>query len=592
MIISDYKKGFKMLLANRFNIIVFFTEKEKNMKKIAVILFSLALSGSLIFAGGSKEDLANTTKFEGSGVYNEFGWELPKETLKIQVLDATGYDAPTEAGKQGRINTVKYYKDNFNIDLELSFASGDGQEALNLALAANDYPDIICNVPYDIAQNFIEMGKAQEITQYMDTIGKDIKASMGDNYPLFLDDDNKLWYVPTLMGSIDELPDNSAHIRYDEWKELGFPKIDTPEDYYSVIKQILEKHPTTPNGEKRYGMSFYWDTNRYSDPAVFSGFWGLKNGYLIDESTSEFTHWAFTEQGKEMTRFFNQFYRDGLLDPDAFANSFQQWKSKFSNEQIVGAVGPWYISYTAGHEIWQAIDPDSPEEKRCIQILFKSDDCDQVYLSPKNKLGSRCTIITDKATDVEGIMKYINFQATVKGRALTNWGLPNGTPIDDTGNTGKMWDIDKDGNWSVAPEAKEALINENWSYQDEFYWLGAPVLFANQSRWEDGIHNIWPNQMWYEENKWKSMMIDNLDGTIFDASAIYLRDKDIETKVLEQKIKDAWTIGWANAIQTDNDQEFDAAWAKLQASLESAGIKDYEKILQANYMKNKVKLGK
>ena len=73
----------------------------------------------------------------------------------------------------------------------------------------------------------------------MDTVGKDIKKSMGEHYNLFLDDKEKLYYVPTMMGAITELPDRCAHIRYDEWKAIGSPEIKTPEDYYLSLIHIL-----------------------------------------------------------------------------------------------------------------------------------------------------------------------------------------------------------------------------------------------------------------------------------------------------------------------------------------------------------------
>lgn len=181
---------------------------------------------------------------------------------------------------------------------------------------------MIRELPFTEMEKFVKMNKAVDLTPYMDNIGSDIKKSMGEHYPLFLDDSSKLWYVPTTMGSIVELPDFCAHIRYDEWQAIGSPDIKTPDDYYNALNAILEKFPTTPNGESRYALSLY-DS---SDPAKFCGFWGLKNGYKVDDE-GNFTYWAFTDEGKEMTKFINRFYREGKLDPDAFANNFEQWKT-------------------------------------------------------------------------------------------------------------------------------------------------------------------------------------------------------------------------------------------------------------------------
>lgn len=515
---------------------------------------------------------------EGSGNVNEFGWEVPEETLVINILDAAGDYAPTEGEKAGEENVIKYFKEKFNVEFNIQHITGDGTEAVNLALASGDYPDIIRSLPFTVMEKFVQMNKAVDLTPYMDTLGTDLKKSMGEHYPLFLDDEQKLWYVPSLMGSIDDFPDFSAHIRYDEWQGIGAPEIKTPDDYYNALNAILEKYPTTPNGESRYAMSLYSS----GSPASYCGFWGLKDGYKIDDE-GNFTYWAFTDEGKEMSKFFNRFYLDGTLDPDAFANNFEQWKTKFSNERIVGAVGSWWISYNAGHEVWQGIDSNMPEDKRFIQIGFKAEGVDTAYLSAKNYLGSTCTIITDKAENPESLLKFINWQATELGQAITGWGLPNGTAIGDTGRTSKFWDIDENGNWSVDPVAKEQLITETWSYDDEQYWTGVPWLFVNQTRWDDGEHNIWPNQMWYTENKWKSMMIENLSDTIFDSSALTLRVKSDEVKMAEQAVKDAWEMNWPQVVQAGSDADFDAAWTQLQSALTNAGVEKMEQAYSENY---------
>ncbi|MEG1875298.1 MAG: hypothetical protein RR185_06975 [Angelakisella sp.] len=520
---------------------------------------------------------------------NEFGWEVPEKTLKLNILDVFGGYAPMEAEKKGAENTKKYFLEHFNVEFNTEYTTGDGKEAANMALAAGSYPDIITGVQYDIAERFVKQKKAFELTPYMDTIAKDIKTTMGDIYPLFLNDENKIFYVPYMMGAISELPDNSAHIRYDEWKAIGSPDIKTPDDYYNAINAVLKLNPKTPNGETRYAMSLYTEPNGLISPDDMVGHWGLKSGYKISDA-GEFTHWAFTEEGKEMSKFFNRFYRDGTLDPEAFINNFEQWKTKFSNERIAGCIGPWWITSNAGHEVWQSIDKNSPEEKRYIQVSFKGPNAATANLSGKNRLGSRYTVITDKAKDPEALLKFINFQATERGRAITCWGLPNGTPIAGTDKTGKFWNIDKDGKWEVDPVAKQQLVTETWSYDNAYNWeSGIPLLFTTQDRWPDGEHNMWPNQMWYSENKWKSLMIKNMEGTIFDASAINLRQKTDEIAKIEQAIKDARRKDWPAVVQAKDDAAFDAAWDNLQKSMTAAGIEKYQTARSENYKKNLAK---
>ncbi|MGN1142779.1 MAG: hypothetical protein ACI4TF_16400, partial [Oliverpabstia sp.] len=164
------------------------------------------------------------------------------------------------------------------------------------------------------------------------------------------------------------------------------------------------------------------------------------------------------------------------------------------------------------------------------------------------------------------------------------------TPVCNTGEEVKFWNIDEEGNWEVDETSKEQILAEKWSYDNAYYEEGMPWLFVNQSRWDDGEHDFWPNQMWYEENKWKSIMIDNLSDTIYDSSAIVLRVKTDEQKIAEQAVTDAWKANWCDAIMADNDEEFEAAWKKLQDALTTAGVDTLEKGLSENYKKNMEKM--
>jgi hypothetical protein len=289
-----------------------------------------------------------------------------------------------------------------------------------------------------------------------------------------------------------------------------------------------------------------------------------------------------------MTRWFNQFYRDGTLDPDAFINKYEDWKAKFSAERIIGAVGGWWIGYNAGHEVWQVMDPNSPENKRFIQVGFKDPSVPAAYITPKNMVPDSNLVITDKAKNPQDILKFVNFSASELGQALIGWGFPGEYPA---GNTGKMihaWNLYPGGRWEYDPAAKQQQITETWDYSNEGYWNAAQVMtmFVDYSRWADGIHCVWGNQMWYEENKWKKIMMENMAGTIWDATAYMLREKTGEAVTLETAIKDAREQYWPACVQARDDAEFETAWRNLQSALETAGIRRYEQIRAANYLAN------
>lgn len=572
------------------------------MKKLRFLALvqAAALSVSLLASCGSQQQTSSVSDSGGtsstptgttsSGKTNMFGWEIPAETIEITAFNSNGEYAPSEEEKIGRENMEKYILENFNVKLNMITTDGDGSEAINLALASDTYPDLLYDADYDTVLKFKKQNKAQDLTPYMDTVGKDIKEKIGDTYPLLLDEEDKLWYIPIGVNELMEMPDRAVHIRYDEYLAIGSPKIETPDDYYNALKEILKANPTNPNGETRYAMSLFNDQNYVRD---FGGYWGFRNGWEVGDDNS-FTYWTDTEQGKNMSKWFNQIYRDGLFDPDAFNNTFDDWKAKFSNERIVGAIGQWWTVYNAGHEVWQGLDPTVDPNKRYIQLGFKAPGVEQTYSTGKVRTGGAYTIITDKAKNVEDIMKFINFQATDVGLALFNWGIPNGVPSNkDASVMVKEWNIDEDGNWEFDAVARAQFLSETWDYVQEALLGTATYPFFNYyDRWSDGVHHVWASNMWFSENKWKTMMIDNLKDSIYDSSAFTLLEKSEETILTEQAFRDAWTQYWPSVIQAKSDAEFDANWTTLQNAVKGANIDSYAKVMEDNYKKNMEKLSK
>lgn len=522
---------------------------------------------------------------------NMFGWEKPEAPLEFSVFYFYDNWAPEEEAKAGIENMKAYLLENFNIKIDIITTDASASERANLMLASNDYPDVIQNMDTETRVKFVDQGKAVEMTPYLETVAPNVAPFMGDLYGMYLDDAEKLYYVPTGFGALFELPDYSAHIRYDEWLEIGSPKIETPDDYYNAIMAVLEKNPTTPAGEQRYSMSF---SDQGNVPNNLTGYWGLKKGWKIADDDT-FTYWTDTDEGKAMSQYFNKFWRSGTMDPDAFINKWEDWRTKFSNKRIVGAVSGWWVGYNAGHEIWMLTDPDWTENMRTIQVGFKAPEAEAAYVTGKNRLGGNWTIITDKAKDPEGIMKWIDFQTTTPGRALVNWGIPNGVPtFKDPTKTLQMWTLTNPDDWKFDETAKEQFVTETWDYPAEGI-LGANQgtfqLFNKYDRWEDGEHCIWGNQMWYSENKWKTIMMENMEGSIYDATAMAIVQKPDEIALIETAVTDAWKQGWPLVVQAETDDDFEAAWSSLQDAVKMADIDTLAQFMSDNYKTNSEKLG-
>ena len=551
------------------------------MKKIVAILLALMLCAGMLPA------FAESTPT----IAEMIGWEVPAETLDVSVY--AGQLTLGEEQKVGMENMKAYMLENFNVNYEIVYTDGDGEENLNLMLASGDYPDVILSTSTTMRQRIVDQGRAADITEYMNAeYMPNLMGRLGDLAGLYADADGKYFYLPASFSNLMDLPDYSAHIRYDEWLEIGSPEINTPEDWKNALMAVYELHPTTEEGEARYSLGLY----SQGLPEYVSGYWGLQRGWKVNEDNT-LTYWTHTDEGKEMAKFFNEWWRTGTMDPDSFVNEWNDLRTKISQERVVGMVGGWWIGYNAGHEIWSLTDEDWFEEKRFIQVGFKSENAENAYVTLKNNAGSSWMIITDKCEDVAGLMKWIDFTMSDKGIALTCWGMPNEVQsYKNPEETVCIWELNEDGTWKFNDESKAALIAETWDYNEEGVF-GANTSVFNfteyQGRFEDGVHCLWGNQMWYSENKWKGIMFENMNGTIFDGTALLYESLKMEEDVTFAKtaVSDAWKQYYPLVCMSATDEEFEANWTNLQVAVENAGLETYTNYRTANYQNNLSMMG-
>jgi len=524
---------------------------------------------------------------------NIFGWDVPEETLKVTVFVSSDNWTELEEQKQGIASMKAYLLENFNIDFNYETTDGDAEEAVNLMLASGDYPDVMIGLSTAARQKFVDQGRAVDLTSYIEN-SPNLQERLGSYLSMYADSDGAIYYLPTSYGNLMDLPDYSAHLRYDEWLEIGSPEIETPDDYYNAIMEILALHPTTPSGETRYSLSLY---NQGYPEYYLGGYFGLMRGWKVNEEDDTLTYWAFTEEGKRMAKFINKFWLSGTMDPDAFTNAWDDLRTKISQERVVGMIAGWWIGYNAGHEIWSLTDDTWTENKRYIQIGFKDPEVEQAYVTCKNNLGSSWTIITDTCEDPESVMKFIDFLQTDAGIALSSWSIPGEvTSYKDPTTTISIWNITSPTDWAFDETSKQQLLSETWDYNEEGVFgvnTGYLQWCVYQGRWSDGESCLWPNQMWYSENKWKQIMFENMAGTIVDATALLaMSSKSEELTMAEAAVKDAWKQYFPLVCMSEDEDSFEAAWTALQDALLDADVELMTAEWTANYQHNLELMGK
>ena len=330
------------------------------MKRKMVIL---SLACLMALRGATGVHAEENLPVDESGAVNPLGkYEDPVTVEIVQSIN------PTITMPEGDSATDNYYtrfiKDNMNIDISVkwSASSSDYNEKLNLAIAANDIPDILV-VNEQQFRKLAQSDMLEDLTDYYDTYACDIiKQNIDSTDGKALENatyDGKLLALPSVQVEADGYV--LMWIRQDWLDELGLEAPTTIEELETVAKAFVDNKM---GGENTIGIvgptingavyNTFLSTNNLNNlDGIFQAYQAYP-GYWVQDEEGKAVYGSTTEQTKEALAELNKMYEDGILDQELGVrkDADEAWKS--------GKVGilfsPWWHGYNVKDGI--ANEPD------------------------------------------------------------------------------------------------------------------------------------------------------------------------------------------------------------------------------------------
>ena len=360
------------------------------MKRKMVIL-SLACLMALIGASGvhAEENLP----VDESGAVSPLGkYEDPVTVEIVQSIN------PTLTIPEGDSATDNYYtryiKDNMNIDISVkwSASSSDYNEKMNLAIAANDIPDILV-VNEQQFRKLAQSDMLEDLTDYYDTYACDIiKQNIDSTEGKALENatyDGKLLGLPNVAVEADGYV--LMWIRQDWLDELGLEAPTNIEELETVAKAFVDNKM---GGENTIGIvgptingavyNTFLSTNNLNNlDGIFQAYQAYP-GYWVQDEEGNAVYGSTTEQTKEALAELNKMYEDGILDQELGVrkDADEAWKS--------GKVGILFSPWWHGYNVKDGIANDPNMEWKAYAAPLAADG--QWYAKMIGVGGSYCVV--------------------------------------------------------------------------------------------------------------------------------------------------------------------------------------------------------
>lgn len=479
-------------------------------KKIVAMLLATVMTMSLAACGGDQNASSGSTESQnpssaaateqGQAQTDAQGEEdyaaklaeiIPKETVTLDVYDQLANYSGEQIGWFAQVMLEKFnVKLNIIPNAEGVFATR--MEAGNLGdivIWGDDSNDYLQAVEKGMLYDWNEDDLLEEYGPYIKenmqfALEKNANLSGGTTYGFGHDVAVNASDRQDIMYTWD--------LRWDLYKELGYPEIKDLDDMVEVLAQMKEICPTDDKGKTTYGVSLFndWDGDMVMFvKATASAYYGYDEfGFGLYDSETQTYYPCLEEDGPYLTalKFYNELYQRGLLDPDSQTQKYDGLVEDFQNGtaflNVFNFLGSSLYNTEAHAAEGKAMYPCPPAEAQPIAYG------QNVYG------GNRPWTIGAKTEYPELCMAIINWLATPEGRMTAEYG-----PKD------VCWYYDENGNTCFTDLGRSAKLDGKTMMTDGYEGAFEDGNFKmNNTTWGIDTENVDSNGDTYNYKKWAS----------------------------------------------------------------------------------------
>lgn len=564
-----------------------------------VLTTGLILSSVVILGACSGKDDKEGTKSSSKNADGTY-----EEAITIDVFDGLANYMGVQEGWFAKI-----VKDKFNMELNIIApnVAGNGDTLFQTRTAAGNLGDLVIVDTGEQLNDLVEGGLLYDVSD----LYKDMKYV--PNYDIATKELNKdfegTFALPTGVSSQSpETPSEGldlnfgAYIRWDLYKDLGYPDINTMEDLLPVIADMQKAESQTPSGKKVYGFSLFkdWDGNMMGAGKQLVTLQGYdERGFVIAKADGS-DYQSILDTNSEYIRALKFYYEAnqlGLVDPESTTQNYDTLFAKFKDGQVLFSWWPWL-----GQSAYNTTT--NLNEGRGFMLAPIKDQKIFSYGAPvygnKQFLG-----IGANAKDPERIAAFIDWLFSPEG-VLANSAQTAGS----SGPEGLTWEMNADGLPELTEFGIKALVDGAATMPEEYgggdYVDGASALNVStvlpiDTNPDTGFpynFNLWETYQNSDKNPikddWREKM--GADTTLEylekndqisvapGASAVSPEDSS-EISTLRNQAKDIIVQYSWQMVFAKNDAEFDKLLKEMQDTAIGLG---YDKVLEFDMEQAKI----
>ena len=497
---------------------------------------------------------------------------------------------------------AKVIKDKFNIKLNIVApnVAGGGNTLFDTRAAAGNLGDIvIIGSGSGQAEKVVKSKLVTDLSSYIKNT-KYLKTYQGaiDQLTKDANQESGMWGIPTSVSSLSPTessegvePTFGPFVRWDYYKEIGYPKVATLEDLLPVLKQMQDKAREETGSDDVYALSLFkdWDDQAMQNGFQLPAFYGYAEGtgYAMSNADGTDAQSLIDENGVYVRalKFYNKAEQMGLVDPESTTQNYDTMYSKYKEGKILFSFWPW---------LGQAAYNTDAHKKDGKGFMMLSIDDMKIASKGAQPNGTTTSIgVGEKAKNKERLVKFIDWLYSPEGIQAAG-SQTNGA----AGLKGLAWDI-KDGKPVLTDFGVKAMGGESVNVPEEYggggYSDGASQLNVSTVLNKDidpRTNAPYNYQMWDSElakrdtaldKDWQEHMggarttMEYLERSgklaVIPGASYTTPDEDSVISTTRGQLKTAVVNACWQAVFSKSDDEFNSIWSKMQKEVDGLGYK-------------------
>lgn len=418
----------------------------------------------------SQSDANSNAEPEADGLVNKEGLPIVNDPVEYEIITLQMSTLRTANEKPVTVWAEEETGVKINWT-EIPEASYD--EKVNILFASDSLPDAICGKVHILSAFYNQL---IDLNPYMDEYAPATTAFFAErpDYPqAYSGADGALKMLPIGDESLGNTVDTQLWLNQDWLTNLNLEMPKTTEEFEAVMKAFKEQDANgngDPNDEIPFTFKDVWGWAKGIEN--FMGAFGVVENnqhVFLSPDDNKTVVFGAEEQGYyDFLKWMNNLYTQGLIDPEVFTHSDDQYYTKNSGKDVIGA----YLEYLDGG-LGSAVSSRDPEDQKfkfCEALT--GPDGDQ-YVGLNNLVREAGLMITDKCENPEVLVRWYDWANTdLETFARFRWGAE-----------GEVWQFAENEAGELVPQLIDLPLDsdyEQFGYQNGGEYAGA-VCFSGWS---------------------------------------------------------------------------------------------------------------